>query len=284
MNICLATKLLSAVGITTRMTIKGELPQFMVRELLVKTVSLQSGGKNGNMTINEESLLCMKDTCLILGLLTKPTTNGGRRGNTKEGKISKFHKTHDILFPDGKETNGWWTTYGKIHDSITHDEDGTKTSSWDWHWPDTEPPRPPEPPNPDELEPVRPLINIRDITHRDEQEQITGGLRFNYSYDINSNMVNVRRTALTRVTVPEVLDVSPVEGPVGQRVEVHGRNLLGFSGIASVTFNGSPAEIVTASKELLLVEVPAGATNGPIGIRTDLGTDGLASDFCIPQC
>ena len=131
---------------------------------------------------------------------------------------------------------------------------------------------------------MRRLINIRDIKHRDEQEQITGGLRFNYSYDINSDRVNVRRTALTRVTVPEVLDVSPVEGPVGQRVEVHGRNLLGFSGIASVTFNGSPAEIVTASKELLLVEVPAGATNGPIGIRTDLGTDGLASDFCIPQC
>jgi len=98
LNICLATKLLSAVGITTRMTIKGELPQFMVRELLVKTVSLQSGGKNGNMTINEESLLCMKDTCLILGLLTKPTTNGGRRGNTRKVRFQNFTKLMTYYF------------------------------------------------------------------------------------------------------------------------------------------------------------------------------------------
>jgi hypothetical protein len=78
---------------------------------------------------------------------------------------------------------------------------------------------------------------------------------------------------------PVVQQVLPLSGAVGTQVTLFGGWLLGPT---SVTFNGVPATSVTAtSSQSVLVDVPEGATTGPITITTPGGTFTTSQDFVV---
>lgn len=76
---------------------------------------------------------------------------------------------------------------------------------------------------------------------------------------------------------PKVKLVSPETGAVGTTVLLWGDNLLGAT---SVTFNGTPAaDFKIPTWQSVFVEVPAGATTGPITIATPNGSFTTTTDF-----
>lgn len=70
---------------------------------------------------------------------------------------------------------------------------------------------------------------------------------------------------------PAVLQLNPITGPVGSRVEILGRFFDTEPGRNSVRFTGATAPVLEASDSRLLVEVPTNATSGPVYVTTPLG-------------
>jgi hypothetical protein len=60
----------------------------------------------------------------------------------------------------------------------------------------------------------------------------------------------------------------------------------GFSGAASVTFNGTSGSFVEVSNLEIAATVPAGATSGPIAVTTAAGTGASTASFTVivPDC
>jgi YD repeat-containing protein len=90
-----------------------------------------------------------------------------------------------------------------------------------------------------------------------------------YSYDPAGNF-----TAITRRTANElsIIDFTPKTGPVGTSVTLYG---TGFDATASgntVKFNGVTAIVSSATRNQLVVTVPAGATTGTISVTISNGT------------
>ena len=67
---------------------------------------------------------------------------------------------------------------------------------------------------------------------------------------------------------PELEAVAPLHAPVGAQVVLSGRN---FGEIATVSFNGVIANVVTQNQDRVVVTVPAGATSGPVRVRKEVG-------------
>lgn len=79
---------------------------------------------------------------------------------------------------------------------------------------------------------------------------------------------------------PFVSSFSPTTGATGQPILLWGRNLLGAS---SVSFNGVAAATITVnSTQAVYVDVPSGATSGPITITTPNGTFTTTTSFQVP--
>jgi len=77
---------------------------------------------------------------------------------------------------------------------------------------------------------------------------------------------------------PWVRAVSPSSGQAGTRVRIWGRNLLG----AAVKFNGVPAAMVSNSgPDYVWANVPAGASSGPVMVKTAAGTSSAPVSFQI---
>ncbi len=68
---------------------------------------------------------------------------------------------------------------------------------------------------------------------------------------------------------PTVTNVSVTTGVPGAPVTITGTNLLDSSGHPSVTFNGTPATIVSDTATSIHVTVPAGATSGRLDIEVN---------------
>ncbi len=83
-------------------------------------------------------------------------------------------------------------------------------------------------------------------------------------------------------TPPVIATFSPGSGPIGTTVSIQGEN---FSGITSVTFNGTSAGFTVNSASEIEATVPPGATTGKIAVTNGAGTAVSISDFSvtIPQ-
>jgi hypothetical protein len=68
---------------------------------------------------------------------------------------------------------------------------------------------------------------------------------------------------------PSTTSITPLSGPVGTSVDIHGAN---FTGTTSVTFGYVPATFTVDSDSELHTTVPSGATNSYITIVTPLGS------------
>ncbi len=73
----------------------------------------------------------------------------------------------------------------------------------------------------------------------------------------------------TFYSYPAITEVSPLSGPVGTPVTITGNNLLDGGNNATVTFNGTPAAVLSDTSTSIMVDVPTGATTGPIHVRVN---------------
>ena len=90
-----------------------------------------------------------------------------------------------------------------------------------------------------------------------------------YSYDAVGNVLNISRHSSSQLSV---INFSPSSGPVGSTVTVNGTAFSTTPAQNTVQFNGTGANVNSASATQLTVTVPAGATTGPISVTTAAGT------------
>lgn len=79
-------------------------------------------------------------------------------------------------------------------------------------------------------------------------------------------------------TVPSVSSFSPTSGPASTSVTVSGAN---FTGVTSVTFNGSSASHSVDSGTQITATVPGGATTGRVGVVGPGGSCTSLTDFTV---
>ena len=99
-----------------------------------------------------------------------------------------------------------------------------------------------------------------------------------YSYDAVGNILSIARAGTAQVSI---LGFSPTSGPVGTQVTVSG---TGFSTIPSqntVTIGGVNASVVSGTPTQLIIQVPTGASTGPIGITNSNGSASSSSSFTV---
>lgn len=100
-----------------------------------------------------------------------------------------------------------------------------------------------------------------------------------FSYDAVGNLLSI--TAQTGVGAVAILTVTPAAGPVGTEVVLTGVGFGATPGENTVSFNGTPASVLSAAPNRLVVTVPPGATTGPIVVTTPAGTAGSSSPFRV---
>jgi hypothetical protein len=98
---------------------------------------------------------------------------------------------------------------------------------------------------------------------------------------VNTGLVAVLFSLVLGLPAPPPLPGSfyPMRGEPGTAVRVAGQHLLGP---AAVLFNGTPAAILgDEGPNFLAVEVPAGATSGPITVTTPNGSASTLASFTV---
>ena len=87
--------------------------------------------------------------------------------------------------------------------------------------------------------------------------------------------------AFTFYGYPAIASISPGSGGIGTPVTITGSNLLDGGGNGAVTFNGIPATIRSESSTSIQVDVPTGATTGPINVHVNGDTVKSSSNFTV---
>lgn len=96
-----------------------------------------------------------------------------------------------------------------------------------------------------------------------------------YHYDPAGNLVSIQQVSAGSLGI---LSFSPQTGTVGDPVTFQG---VGLDTISTVSFNGTPAQIVTSSPNSLTTAVPSGATTGLITLSGVRGTVSTSSSFTV---
>jgi len=81
---------------------------------------------------------------------------------------------------------------------------------------------------------------------------------------------NETASPVNLVILPQITKVSPTSGPVGKKVTISGSGFGNTMNIV-VFFNGIPATVLSWSDTKITVEVPVGATTGPIRVTNSAG-------------
>jgi YD repeat-containing protein len=94
-----------------------------------------------------------------------------------------------------------------------------------------------------------------------------------YEYDAVGNILRITTRRYADVSGPvAILALNPTRGAPGTSVEILGRGFSPTAASNQVTFNGAPASVTSATERSLLVDVPDGATTGPVRVATTLGS------------
>jgi YD repeat-containing protein len=99
-----------------------------------------------------------------------------------------------------------------------------------------------------------------------------------YAYDSVGNLLSISRQSPAQVSI---IGFNPNSGPAGASVNIYGTGFSATAGQNTVTFNGTAANVVAASTTLVVVNVPSGATTGPIGITSPTGSATSSTSFII---
>ena len=93
-----------------------------------------------------------------------------------------------------------------------------------------------------------------------------------YDYDAVGNLLSIRRLGVADVPDAVVIaHVAPEVASRGATVSIFGKGFGATADVNAVTFNGTPAVVLTASATRLTARVPATATTGPIRLSAPLG-------------
>lgn len=98
-----------------------------------------------------------------------------------------------------------------------------------------------------------------------------------YTYDALGNIVSITRGN----AAVSIIGFTPRSGPVGTSVTIVGAGFSATAAQNTVTFNGVPATVVTATTNRLVAVVPSGATTGPIRVTSPAGTAVSATPFTV---
>ena len=81
----------------------------------------------------------------------------------------------------------------------------------------------------------------------------------------------------------EITSFSPTSGTVGTEVTINGKNFSSTKTENSVSFNGTAATVKEALATQLTVEVPSGASTGPIKVTVGSSSATSATDFTVME-
>jgi YD repeat-containing protein len=99
-----------------------------------------------------------------------------------------------------------------------------------------------------------------------------------YSYDATGNLLSISRQSSSQVAV---LSFTPASGSVGTSVTVNGSGFSPTAAQNTVQFNGTSANVTSATATRLIVTVPEGATTGLISVTSPGGSDTSDGVFSI---
>ena len=94
-----------------------------------------------------------------------------------------------------------------------------------------------------------------------------------YNYDSVGNLLSIQRVNSADITDPvAIFAVVPTQGRVGSPVSIFGKGFSATPAQNTVSFNGGPATVTSASPTRLRVTVPATAVDGPITVTAPAGS------------
>ncbi len=99
-----------------------------------------------------------------------------------------------------------------------------------------------------------------------------------YTYDAGGNLTSVSSGPLSTLAIG---DLSSSQGAVGSTLTVYGSGFSTTAANNTVQINGTTATVISATVGHLIVQVPTGATSGPITVQTGSSTVTSAGTFSI---
>ena len=96
-----------------------------------------------------------------------------------------------------------------------------------------------------------------------------------YHYDPAGNLSSIEQVSAGSLGI---LGFSPQTGTIGDQVTFQG---VGLDTISTVSFNGTPAQIVSSSPNSLTTAVPSGATTGTVTLSGVRGSVNTSSNFTV---
>ena len=104
------------------------------------------------------------------------------------------------------------------------------------------------------------------------------GVVIDYSYDAVGNITQIQRSTLPAGAL-SIFNFTPQQGGPGTSVTILGQGFNSAPALNVVKFNGSVAQILSASPTALVVTVPAVATSGPVTVTVNGQTVASSSNF-----
>src|SRR5215813_13980223 len=99
-----------------------------------------------------------------------------------------------------------------------------------------------------------------------------------YNYDAVGNILSISRLTSTQVSI---ISFTPEKGPQLASVTIYGTGFSATTSQNTVSFNGVTANVVSASTNQLVAQVPTGATTGPISVTSPSGSATSTSSFTV---
>jgi YD repeat-containing protein len=99
-----------------------------------------------------------------------------------------------------------------------------------------------------------------------------------YNYDPAGNFTSITRRAANELSI---IGFTPGAGGVGTSVTIYGTGFSDTPSANTVKFNGVPATVAAATKTLLTVTVPSGATTGPLNVTNSNGSVNSSESFLM---
>ena len=101
-----------------------------------------------------------------------------------------------------------------------------------------------------------------------------------YSYDLVGNLLSITNQTVAP-TALAVTNFNPQQGTTGTSVTIQGQNFSTTPSSNTVGFNGTAAQVLSATSTSLVALVPAGATTGPISVTVGGVTASSAAGFTV---
>ena len=99
-----------------------------------------------------------------------------------------------------------------------------------------------------------------------------------YAYDAVSNLLSIERRSAGAVSI---IEFTPKSAPVGISLTIRGTGYSAIPNQNSVTINGVPATVISATATQIVTSVPDGASTGPLVVTTPTGSVASSIPFTV---